>query len=169
MVDYKKDAIYNLRLFLWSNLLDLQIFNDTDYYSDSLGHTFVPILPVQQSPDFNQYLSGKKHIIYDKVGMSYDDNWLICNEQVLFTIFATDYSEIGEIRNAMIDIFRRMDVTAREVNSDNSLPTGFKFHSIYVADISPTEPSKEMAGFLSADVILEVKYSRITDGSGRFV
>jgi hypothetical protein len=34
--------------------------------------------------------------------------------------------------------------------------------------MSPTAPSEELQGFLAADVILEIKYSRITDSSGRF-
>jgi hypothetical protein len=38
-----------------------------------------------------------------------------------------------------------------------------------VADISPISPSEELQGFFSAEVILEIKYSRITSGSGRFL
>jgi hypothetical protein len=30
------------------------------------------------------------------------------------------------------------------------------------------EPSEELQGFFSADVILEVKYSRMTDANGRY-
>jgi hypothetical protein len=68
----------------------------------------------------------------------------------------------------MLDEFRRMDDSAKDLNKWDSLSDNIKFHSIFVADISPTEPSEELQGFLSADVILEVKYSRITDGQGRF-
>ena len=95
--------------------------------------------------------------------------WLICNEQILFTIYATSFDEINEIRNLMIDLFRRMDDTASDVNKWADLSDKFKFFSIYVSDMSPTAPSEEMQGFLSADVVLEVKYSRITDQIGRFL
>jgi hypothetical protein len=117
----------------------------------------------------NQFLSGKKHMVYDKIGLSYEDNWLICCEQILFTVYSTDVSEINEIRNFMTDLFRRMDESARDVNRFESLNNKFKFHSIFIADISPTEPSEEIQGFLSTDIILEVKYSRITDSVGRFL
>ena len=167
--NYKLDSMFELRKFFWKNLTDLNIFNEDDYYADNLGDTFVPILPVQQSPEFNQFLSGKKHIIYDKIGVSYDEMWLICNEQILFTIYATSFDEINEIRNLMIDLFRRMDDTASDVNKWADLSDKFKFFSIYVSDMSPTAPSEEMQGFLSADVVLEVKYSRITDQIGRFL
>ena len=69
----------------------------------------------------------------------------------------------------MIDEFRRMDESAKDVNlSANFNSEKFKFHSIYVDDMSPTEPSQELQGFYSADIILEIKYSRITNTSGRY-
>lgn len=166
--NYKLDAMLELRKFLWNKLVAASIFDDTEYYSDNIGDTIIPIIPVQQSAEMNQFLSGKKHIIYDKIGMSYEDNWLICCEQILFTIYSTDVSEINEIRNFMTDQFRRMDDSAKDVNGFATLSNKFKFHSIFIADISPTAPSEELQGFLSADVILEVKYSRITDNVGRF-
>jgi len=169
-VNYKIDSMFELRKYIWKRLKETGIFIETDYHSDNLNETIVPILPVQQQPDMSQFLSGKKHIIYDKIGVSYDTLWLICNEQILFTVYSTDVSEINEIRNFMIDEFRRMDEAARDVNlSPGFNSEQFKFHSIYVADMSPTEPSEELQGFFSADIILEVKYSRTTDTSGRYI
>lgn len=167
--DFKLDAMLEVRKFLWSQLLDAKIFDEDEYYSDNIGKSVVPIIPVQQAPEMNQFLSGKKHIIYDKIGLSYEDNWLICCEQVLFTVYSTDVSEINEIRNFMTDLFRRMDDSAKDINRFQKLNNKFKFHSIFIADISPTEPSEELQGFLSTDIILEVKYSRITDSVGRFL
>jgi hypothetical protein len=167
--DFKLDAMIEIRKFLWSELLEANIFDQDDYYSDNVGSAIVPIIPVQQSAEMNQFLSGKKHIVYDKIGLSYEDNWLICCEQILFTVYSTDVSEINEIRNFMTDLFRRMDDSAKDVNKFESLNNKFKFHSIFIADISPTAPSEELKGFLSTDIILEAKYSRITDQSGRFL
>ena len=167
--NYKLDAMLELRKFLWKRLVELNIFNDEEYYSDNILETLIPIFPVQQLPEMNQFLSGKKHIVYDKIGLSYEDNWMICCEQVLFTIYSTDISDINEIRNFMTDEFRRMDDSARDVNKWSGLSDKFKFFSIFVADISPTAPSEELQGFYSADVILETKYSRILDSAGRFL
>jgi len=166
--NYKLDAMFELRKYLWEKLSSKNIFDEDDYWSDNLGENIIPIVPVQQSAEMNQFLSGKKHIVYDKIGMAYDDIWLICTEQILFTIYATDFSEINEIRTFMVDQFRRMDLAAKDVNKWTGLSNKFKFHSIYIADISPMEPSEELQGFFSADVILEVKYSRMTDANGRY-
>jgi hypothetical protein len=167
--NFKLDAMLEIRKFLWAELLEAKIFDEDDYYSDNVGTAIVPVIPVQQSPEMNQFLSGKKHIIYDKIGLSYEDNWLVCCEQILFTVYSTDVSEINEIRNFMTDLFRRMDDSAKDLNRFEKLNNKFKFHSIFIADISPTAPSEELKGFLSTDIILEAKYSRITDQSGRFL
>lgn len=167
--NYKLDAMFEIRKYLWDSLVSYNVFDPEEYYSDSLGDVIIPIIPVQQSPEMNQFLSGKKHIVYDKVGLSYEDNWLICCEQLLFTIYSTDVSEISEIRNLMTDLFRRMDDSARDINRSDNINDKFKFHSIFIADISPAAPSQELQGFLSADITLEVKYSRITDQAGRFL
>jgi hypothetical protein len=168
MTNYKLDAMLELRKFLWSKLCSYNIFNEEDYYGENLEETIIPIIPVQQSAEMNQFLSGKKHIVYDKIGLSYEDNWLICCEQVLFTVYSTSISDIIEIRNFMTDEFRRMDESARDLNKWDSLSDMFKFYSIFIADIGPTSPSEELQGFFSTDIILEIKYSRITDVFGRF-
>ena len=165
--DYKIDAMFELRKFLWTQLKLTGLFDPDDYYSDNLGSEIIPIIPVQQLPEMDQFLNGKKHIVYDKIGLSYEENWLICCEKVLFTIYSTDITEIYEIRNLMTDLFRRMDESAKDVNS---LKTTNKliFHNVMIVETTPIEPSLELQGFLSTDVILEVKYSRVTDSLGRF-
>lgn len=168
-VNYKLDSTIELRKYLWEQMTTIGIFDDQEYYSDNLDSVINPIIPVQQSPELNQFLSGKKHIVYDKVGMSYDNLWMICSEQILFTIYSVDVSEINEIRNFMVDLFRRMDESAADINRWDGVSDNFKFHSIYISDMSPTSPSDELAGFLSSDVVLEVKYSRIIDSDGRFI
>jgi hypothetical protein len=168
-VDYKADAMLDIRKYLWSQLTSSSVFELDDYYSDNLGESIIPIIPVQQVAEMSQFLSGKKYIVYDKIGLSYEELWAICCEQILFKVYSTDISEINEIRNLMVDVFRRMDESARDINRSSGLSNKFKFYSIYVAEISPTEPSEEIQGFYSTEVILEVKYSRYTDTSGRFL
>ena len=167
--DYKLDAMFEIRKYLWEQLATIGIFDADEYYNDNLGSVIIPIIPIQQSPEINQFLSGKKHIVYDKVSSAYDTNWFICNEQILFTIYSIDVSEINEIRNFMIDLFRRMDESAQDINRWENLSDKFKFHSVYIADISATAPSEELQGFMSTDVILDIKYSRITNSIGRFL
>lgn len=168
MTNYKLDAVNEIRKFLWAEFKEAGIFDETDYYADNINETIVPIIPVQQLPEMNQFLNGKKHIVYDKTGMSYDDTWLICNEQVMFTLYAVDISEINEMRNFIVDLFRRSDESARDINNFMGNASKFRFHTIYMGDISPTSPSEEVLGFLSTDVVIDIKYSRDVSVSGRY-
>lgn len=167
MTNYSIDAMYEIRRHLWQELQANNLLDVESYYSDSLGESIIPIIPVQQAPELNQFLSGKTHIVYDKIGATYEENWMICCEKLSFTIYSTDYSEINSIRNMMIDVFRRMDDSARDLNRSRSTDK-LIFHNTLILEMSPTEPSTELLGFLSADVILEVKYSRVVDQYGRF-
>jgi len=167
-VNYKLDSANEMRKFLWREFEAEGIFEATDYYSDNIGETIIPIIPVQQQPELNQFLNGKKHIVYDKTNMTYESNWLVCTEKMQFTLYAVDVADINEMRNFIIDLFRRMDESARDINNFMGNSSLIRFHTIYMSDISPIAPSEELQGFLSADVILEVKYSRDVDPSGRF-
>jgi hypothetical protein len=147
--------------------LSNNIIDQNAYYSDNLGESIIPIIPVQQAPEMNQFLSGKTHIVYDKIGSTYEENWMICCEKISFTIYSVDFAEINIIRNMMVDVFRRMDDSARDLNNSKSTDK-LIFHNTLILEMSPTEPSTELAGFLAADVILEVKYSRTIGQNGRF-
>ncbi len=109
-VNFKLDAMTELRKFIWTKLVEYKIFDEDDYWSDNLNENIIPIVPVQQTAEMNQFLSGKKHIVYDKIGMSYEDNWLICCEQIMFTLYSTSVADINEIRNYMTDEFRRIEL-----------------------------------------------------------
>lgn len=168
-VDYKLDSASEIRKYLWEQFTTIGIFDVDNYYSDNLSSVIIPIIPVQQSSELSQFLSGKKHIVYDKVSMSYDTLWPICSEQIIFTLYSPDISEINEMRNFMVDLFRRMDESAQDLNRWDNISNKLKFHTIYISDISPTAPSEEVYGFLATDIILEAKYSRSTDSNGRFI
>ena len=167
MTNYGIDAMYEIRKHLWQELLSNNIIDQNAYYSDNLGESIIPIIPVQQAPEMNQFLSGKTHIVYDKIGSTYEENWMICCEKISFTIYSVDFAEINIIRNMMMDVFRRMDDSARDLNRSRSTDK-IIFHNTLILEMSPTEPSTELAGFLAADVILEVKYSRTVGQNGRF-
>lgn len=176
MVNYSRDAVLEVRNYLWQKIKDEGILDPNAYLTSNLN-TIVPIIPVQQVPEMTSFFLGptsanednKTHIVYDKIGISYEENWTICCEQIVFTVYAIDYDKITIMRNFMMDLFRRMDDSAKEINAWSSKSSEFKFHSIFIADISPTQPSEEIQGFLAEEIVLEIKYSRHADINGRFV
>jgi hypothetical protein len=171
MDKYKQDVMFDLRNRLWWEFTNENIFIESDYYSDNLGKTIVPIFPVQQVPELHQFLSGKKHIIYDKISTKIDQDFWNYRDQIMFTVYATDFAELLEIQNLIIDFFRRYDQSAYDIMYIS--PAGYGssgdeyIHSTSVVDISPIGPSEELQGFLEAQVIIEVFYSRASMQNGR--
>ena len=47
-VNYKLDAMLELRKYLWAKLKTAGIFDEDAYWSDNIGENIIPILPVQQ-------------------------------------------------------------------------------------------------------------------------
>ncbi len=64
--NYKLDAMLELRKYLWQELYTRNIFDEEEYWSDNLNENIVPIIPVQQAAEMNQFLSGKKHIVWQR-------------------------------------------------------------------------------------------------------
>ena len=179
MANYSLNAAGAVRDFLWSKLSTTdsnvksgqKMFEPSDYQIDLLSgteFTMIPIIPSQQDALLDGALADRNHIIYDYVVDGYEDNRMICRDSMMFTIYSKSYAEIAEVQNLMLDLFRRMDDSARDLNKFKT-ESKLKFHSIHVVEISPISPSEELQGFLSADIILEVKYARITGPDGRFL
>ena len=173
MVNFKDDAIFDVRAKLWDELVSTGIFLEEDYYSDNLQETIIPIFPVQQQPEMDQFLNGKKHIVYDKISTKIDVDWFITRDQILFTLYSTQYDEVIEMLNLIIDLFRRFDDSADETNSHGAASHGLggphKFHSISVVDINPISPSEELQGYFEGQIVIEAMYSRKISPIGRYI
>ncbi len=70
--NYKLDAMLELRKYLWKELYTRNIFDEEEYWSDNLNENIVPIIPVQQAAEMNQFLSGKKHIVLYHLLLQYN-------------------------------------------------------------------------------------------------
>lgn len=168
MTDYAKTAVGEVRSFLWDNLKSDNILNENDYIADGFIHTLVPIIPAQQVPEFNNLISGKPYIIYDFEVGSYDSDYWICHENLILYIIAADYGKGVQILNYLVDLFRRMDNTAQDVNA-SSVSDTFKFHYFYVNKAESPLPMEEEGGNQISTIDISYKYSRRIGSNGRFI
>lgn len=190
--DYSLSATQKIIDFLWYELTSKGAMNLGDYETDLLDSptTFYiqPILPSQQDQLIATALDGKTHIVYDWVADGYEDNWLICKDSMMFTIYSKDPSKIIQIQNVILDAFRRMDESARDLNVftmkwDNSATrtngapgnfvqdtaqSPFIFYSVLLADLLSPEPQREKSGWFAGQAVIRYKYGREVDSSGRF-
>jgi hypothetical protein len=180
MADYGLSAAGAIRDFLWSKLIttpsnvktNKMMFDPTDYQIDLLSgteFTMIPIIPSQQDALLDGALADRNHIIYDYVADGYEDNWLICRDSMMFTVYSKSYAEIAEIQNLMLDLFRRMDDTATDINAYIGNNSPFIFFSVSLIDLLSPEPEREKVGWQAGQIVIKYKYGRqVSPTTGRF-
>lgn len=172
MADYSLSASKIIVDYLWQNLQDENILDPDDYSLDILNGPatgVIPIVPSQQDMLNYEALDGKTHIVYDWVADGYEENWLICRDSIMFTTYSKSPVEILKIQNLILDLFRRMDDSARDINSTLPSNSPFIFYSISLADMLSPEPQREKSGWFAAQAVIRYKYGRQVNAStGRF-
>lgn len=172
MTDYSLSASKILVDYLWQKLQDENILDANDYQADLVSGDFVQYIPIvmsQQDMINDTALSGKTHIIYDWVADGYEENWLICRDSMMFTIYSKSPSEILKIQNLILDLFRRMDDSARDINATLTSTSPFIFYTVSLADMLSPEPQREKSGWFAAQAVIRYKYGRqVNSSTGRF-
>lgn len=169
MADYTKTAVAEVRDFMWDSLKEDGILNKNDYIADGFTIPLNPIIPAQQVPEFNNLLSGKPYIVYDFEVREYDSDYWICEENLMLSIISPNYNKIVEISTYLIDLFRRMDDSAKDLNSFKETSSPFKYHFFYINSVESPVATEEEGGTFVGFVEVSFKYSRQIGPNGRFL
>lgn len=167
-VNYADSAVSKIRSYIWDKLTENQILLERDYIADNFIVPLVPIIPTQQVPEFNNLLGGKTYIVYDFEVSEYYDQWWICQENLILTVVSNDYSKIIEITQYLIDLFRRNDESAEDINVWQDSSSKFRFHTFILKSAMSPTPVAEEGGRQMGTVEITYKYSRNLDSNGRF-
>jgi hypothetical protein len=168
VTDYDDNARSIINSFLWDELKSNLILNENDYRPDGFTNTITPIIPVQQLPEINNLLPGKPFILYDYEIMNYGEMWWICEEKILYTVVSTSISEISKISEFIVDLFRRKDLSGKDIQSFNTKSNILKFYAACLESVSSPEPFETEGGKLAGTVEISYKYSRDVNSQGRF-
>ena len=169
MVDYKINARSILNSFLWEELKDSGILIEDQYRPDNFTKSVIPIIPSQEVPEFNNLMPELPYIIYDYEVEGYGDKWWICEERMLYTIIANQVSQVAEIIELMIDLFRRVDESGQDVQKFNPKDDKVIFYTVSLENASGPASVELEGGRVAGIVEISYKYSRYLDSSGRFV
>lgn len=169
MADYTKTAVAEIRDYLWQELQDNNILNKNEYIADGFIYPLNPIIPAQQVPEFNNLMSGKPYIFYDFQVDSYSDDFWMCSENLILYVVCKDYGKSLEIINFLIDLFRRMDLTAKDLNLAKSNTSKFKYHYFYTNSVESPQPMEEEGGNQISVIDISYTYSREIGPDGRFL
>ena len=163
-VDYSKVAAFDVRNAIWAELQAVNLLDPQDYYADGFLDPLVPIIPSQQVPEFNNLLPGKTYINYDIIQKNYGVQWWISEETMVLQIISRDNSKILAISNFLTNLFRRYELSARDIN-DSARASGspFKFLYFKLEAANPVQPFIDEGGYMSGDFSFGYTYTREVD------
>lgn len=168
MTIYNENARSIINSFLWNEIKTSGVLKEKDYRPDGFTKSLVPIIPIQEVPEFNNLLPEKTYIIYDYEINDYMDKWWICEESMMYSIVGIKLSKVMEVTELMVDIFRRKDLSGKDLQSFNTNPDKIKFYSSCLDSVSSPAPTEFEGGRIVGTVQITYKYSREVNSSGRF-
>ena len=168
MSDYSALAINDVKSYLWNQIVAQELLDANDYYADGLSIPLIPIIPAQQIPEFNNLLPAKTHIIYTYDMAAIPQNWWMMTDVINFMVVSPDYEKIQQLLNFMVDLFRRYDESAVNVQNSSIISNTFLFHYTSVSTVISPEPLDEEGGLRMGRITIRCNYSRIADSNGRF-
>ena len=191
MADYSLGAVYEIRKMLWQELQDKGVMLASDYTDGSTSTDliardpndiiqtrglYIPIMPTQEQDIFKtKFVLNRAnplpYIVYDLDTVGYGTDWMICEERLTFKIYSNSFSKVLTITNLMVDLFRRFDDSAKDLNKYvKTLNTNspFRYHYFALTEANSPNPAEELDGRLEADIAIVYSYSRDLNTEGRF-
>jgi hypothetical protein len=163
MTNYNYVASYDVRKALLNELQSKGIIDLNDYIADGFYDPLEPVIPAQQVPEFNNLLPGKTYIIYDVLQNSMGTQWWLNEETITFDVVSRSQSEIQTIINIAADLFRRYDLSARDIKADLVESSPFEYHYFRVDSADPVQPFANEGGFMNGLISITYSYTREVD------
>lgn len=170
MTNYNSIASADIRQYLWQNIQDAEILDPQNYFADNMPEALIPIIPAQQVPEFNNLLPGRTYMYYDFEVKTIPVQWWMIEESMTLTIISQNYEAINRINNLILDLFRRYDEGAADINDfvNQNGSSNFQYHHTMIDNIKSPEPFETEGDYQYGSVTFTYSYSRKTDASGRF-
>lgn len=147
-----RSAVYALNHYTWELL------------KNNLGWTeynTVPlIIPIAQQPELMQ--SGKPFIVYGSAYQPPQHLYALNSESIAYTIWGTSTTEVDNVANLLYEVYKRQDEAAADVNDyigRAGIYPGISFGTIRCTMTAQAEPADDEGGFVSALIMLEVRYT----------
>lgn len=165
MTTYDLSGVHVFNKFIWAKMREKGIMRASDYAGG-----LVPIIPTQQVPVFNDMLAGTPFIVYTYLVSSYDIDIWANVEQITYRIYSDDERRLRQISNFLVDLSKRFDWTAQEVNkwiddfqSADGDEKKFEFKYVQVVGSTSPEPFATEGGRQNASVTVRLSYIHDTN------
>jgi len=155
----------------------LQELYDSDILVAGNYNKASAIIPIQQIPESGDNRdwqdaglpSDAPFIVYDfLIPGTYDTDFWNIKEEVMLWIYDYDVAKVLEIRDFLVDLFRRYDLTAADVNEFSDPDTPFTFHYFDIMTGLPSDEADQVLGRVGANLVVTYQYTRPIGTNGRF-
>jgi hypothetical protein len=135
-----------------------------------------PVIPIQQIPeafDNREWAdigipADAPFIVWDIViPGGYDTDFWNCREEIMFWIYDYDVDRVMEIKEFLIDLFGRADLSATDINDFDDPDNVFQFHYFDIMTGLPTDEAKSVLGRYGINMVLVYEYSKQILSNGR--
>jgi hypothetical protein len=170
MTNYSYVASYDVRKVLLSELEANGLYNSNNYWADGFNAPMNPIIPAQQVPEMNNLLPGKTYIVYDVLQKHATTQWWMSEETITFDIVSRDATEIQSMVNLITDLFRRFDLSAKDVNLTLVSGSPYVYHYFRLEQADPVQAFQNEGGFMNGVISIHYAYTREVDSTtGRYL
>jgi hypothetical protein len=175
--NYRVTGSHQLNKWLWEKLQGLQYKGAPAFqkYGTGAGKVnLVPFVPSQQLPEFTNIAGGAPFIVYTYSQQGSGSTWFTQVEQVAYVIYDNDEERLRTIHTYMVDLLRRADWTAQEINKwiyDLTPEPGtqadpFEFKTVQVVSANGPEPFETQDGRQGAIVVVRIVFTHDLDNQG---
>jgi hypothetical protein len=168
MTVYDLISTNNIRQYIWDAVKNANILDVNNYYADGFSESLNPIIPAQEVPEFNNLLPGRTYMLYDYETKVIPVQWWMSEESMTISIISQNYEKVVQVQNLIVDLFRRYDQSASDINSYNGHSSSFIFHYTAIDSVMSPEPFHNEGDYQIGSVSFSYSYSRKTDSTGRF-
>lgn len=165
---YRTVGVHQINQWLWSVLKDWEYKAGEKafaaYATGSLA-SVSPFVPAQQQAEYTNIAGGAPFIVYNYV-VNPNSEYYTVKEQGAYIIYDNNVDRLRSIHALMIDLLRRQDVSAQDLNGwlvPNS-PWDFKWISVASA-VGPDQFQQE-GGRQGATISVQYEYTRDQNTEG---
>jgi hypothetical protein len=158
-------GVHVLNKFIWFKLKEAVLIDPQKY------NGLIPIVPTQEIPAMADLPTNTPYIVYTYTNAGYDEDFWADREQIVYRIYSDNERQLRQISNFLIDLLKRYDWTAEEVNdfihtfsSTDGDEKKFDFkYSDVINSIGP-EPFDQEGGRQACAVTIQICYTHEIQG-----
>lgn len=172
MADYRTVGAHQINKWLWSVLKNFQYKGSEKAFAaykdsgNSAGLDLVPIVPGHQWAQLNDMTQGKQpFIVYNYIMSAYSTEWWLCREQCVYVIYDSNEERLRAIHAYIVDLMKRMDWTARNINASSTTASNFDFKTVSLSSASGPDDFEVTTELSLQGCMVVINYEYTTDMS----